>query len=151
DPEQEAHVVVSLILIPPSPTLARPIAAPAPLPRPATIRDAGQLTGPASGPAVRGQNVVQRHLGPTGPIMLRDYPGHRIDDSCKPEPSPQERLDADLVGGVIDGRGRPALGPHLAGERHRGERGLVQRLEGPGLRRGPVHRACGAWNPVGPG
>src|SRR5262249_20927108 len=72
-------------------------------PSPASSR---QLTGPVPGPAVGGKNVVQRHLGPTGPVMLRDYPGHGIDDSRKPEPARQERLDADLVGGVIDGRGR---------------------------------------------
>ena len=62
-----------------------------------------------------------------------------------------ERLDADLVGGVVD-RGRGAAPPPgLAGQRDRGERLVVEREELPRLRPGPVDRGRGVGHPVGPG
>ncbi len=80
-------------------------------------------------------------------------PEHALDgrhDVGEPGLTVEERRDAHLVGGVVDGRRGSAERPGLPGQRDRGERLVVEREELPGLRPRPVHRGCGVRHPVGP-
>src|SRR5262249_12582582 len=61
-----------------------------------------------------------------------------------------EGIHAHLVGGVVGGRGGPARLPRPPRDADRRERVLVQRLESPGVRGGPVDGRGGARHPVRP-
>src|ERR1700733_2652424 len=75
------------------------------------VPGASQLARPAPCPALRGEHVVQRHGLRARASMGRDYPRNSIDGPVEAEPAGQDRLDTDLVGGVVDGRGGPAGAP----------------------------------------
>ena len=110
----------------------------------------GQFPGPVPRPPVGGTHVCQLAGVPRAAVMLRDYLGDDVNDPGERESARQERVDADLVGGVVGGRGGAAGRPRLAGDADGGERLLVQRLEGPGVGGGPVDRRGGAGDPVRP-
>ena len=99
---------------------------------------ASQFQRPDPRPAIRGEHVLQGDRVPGRALMLRDYLRHGVHDSGERDPAGPECLDADLVGRVVDGRGGAAGAPGLAGQPDGGERLVVQRLEGPGVRAAPV-------------
>src|SRR5216683_652938 len=76
--------------------------------------------------------------------------GHRVHDSQKGEAARPEGLDAHFVRRVVDRWGGPADGARLARQPDGGERLLIQRLEGPPVRGGPVDGGRRPWNPVRP-
>ena len=96
---------------------------------------AGQFMGPVPRPPVSGKHVCQLGGVPRAAVMFRDYLGDDVDDPGEGKPARQERIDADLVGRVVGGRRGAPGRPRLAGDADGGEGLLVQRLEGPGVRR----------------
>src|SRR5215207_3087116 len=70
--------------------------------------------------------------------VLVQHPGHRVDDARERQPTGEERLDAGLVGGVVDRRGGPAIGAGGPREPHRREGVVVERVELPGAGSCPV-------------
>src|SRR6478735_1062593 len=98
-------------------------------------------SGGSPGPGVGRQHVVEREVthprGGLGGIRVDD-PGHGVDDVDEADPAVVEGVDGDLVGGVVDGRPRAARLPHPAREGDGREGVVVERLEVPRLRSGPV-------------
>jgi membrane-associated protease RseP (regulator of RpoE activity) len=104
---------------------------------------------PAGSPATitvrRGRDLRARG------VMLREYPGHGVNNPGKANASRQEGGHAGLVGGVVGGRHGAAGRGRLPGQRDRGERLVIEGLEGPGRRRRPVQPRRGVGDPFGPG
>src|ERR1700746_1777592 len=111
----------------------------------------GEFSRPRSCPAIGVEHVFQANFPVAGAVMLRDYPHHGVHDPGEGQHAGQEGGHALLVGRVVDRRAGPPGPPRLPGQRDRGNVVLVERLERPGVRGGPVHRRSGAGDTVRPG
>src|SRR6185369_16052307 len=101
-------------------------------------REPGQLAGPVPGPPVGREHVGNFPDVAPRTALLRDYLGDRVDDPGERDAAGHERADALLVSGVVDGGGAAAGHSYFAGQGDGRERLLVQRLERPLVRGGPV-------------
>ena len=79
-----------------------------------------------------------------GRLVRLDDRAHRVDDVEEADPAGVERGDRLLVRGVEHGRVVAAGAADLLRERHGGERVVVERLERPARRGGPVERPADA-------
>src|SRR6478752_4321529 len=109
--------------------------------------------GCGAGPGVGGEDVAEGEVADVrdrlGGIRVDD-PGDGVDDVDEADAAVVERVDGDLVGGVVDGRPRAARLPHPAREGDGREGVVVERLEVPRLRPGPVDGHVGVGDPLGP-
>ena len=95
-------------------------------------------------PGVGGEDVVDRQLLLQGYVVARNHGRNRGHDVDEAQPARHERLDAHLVGGVVDRRRRGTPLPRLPRQRHGREGLVVEREElprlGPASSRRPAPR-----------
>src|SRR5689334_18682147 len=120
----------------------------------ASMRGPSRCGGPSrllARPGVGCEHVVDGEVCQVRGYVVRGE--HALDgghDVGEPHLTVEEGLHADLVGGVVDGRGGAAAGAGLAGQPHRRERLVVEREELPGLGSRPVHGGRHVGEPVRP-
>src|SRR5215469_6302699 len=86
----------------------------------------GELPRPGPRPCVYAEDILERGRPGTRRVVLRDYASHGVNDPRERDTPREEVGHACLVGRVVDG-GRGAAEPgRLAGQCHRGERGVVE-------------------------
>ena len=101
-------------------------------------------------PGISGQHVVDGEISVPAYVVAVEHRGDCVDDVDERQVARAERLDADLVRGVVHRRRGAALLPRPACEPYGGKGVVVEREELPGLRTRPVDRWRHIGQPVGP-